>query len=189
MTEIALKLLKFPAIRILRVSPLVPVALLPMLVLAGFILVILWVSFQTGVIGTAQAQYTLDNYRAVFADPLAYGSFLNTLVFLAAFFTTLFAMAIGLPIAWLAERTTIGGKPIIYGIMTVGLLIPGIFVAMGWTFIAHPRIGFLNRWLVSLFGLPEGPINIGTPFGMGFVQERNLSPLAFIFTVQMFPAQ
>jgi len=186
MTEIALKLFRFPAIRILRVSPLVPVALLPMLVLLGFILVIVWVSFQTGIIGTAQSQYTLDNYRAVFADPLAYGSFLNTLVFAAS--TTLFAMAIGLPIAWLAERTTIGGKPIIYGIMTMGLLIPGIFVAMGWTFIAHPRIGFVNHWLISLFGLEEGPINIGTPFGMGFVQGLNLAPLAFIFTVQMFRA-
>ena len=186
MTEIALKLFRFPAIRILRVSPLVPVVLLPMLVLLGFILVIVWVSFQTGIIGTAQSQYTLDNYRAVFADPLAYGSFLNTLVFAAS--TTLFAMAIGLPIAWLAERTTIGGKPIIYGIMTMGLLIPGIFVAMGWTFIAHPRIGFVNHWLISLFGLEEGPINIGTPFGMGFVQGLNLAPLAFIFTVQMFRA-
>jgi iron(III) transport system permease protein len=186
MTELALRLFKFPAIRILRLSPLVPIALLPMLVLAGFILVILWVSFQTGVIGTAQAQYTLDNYRAVFADPLAYSSLLNTLVFATA--TTLFAMAIGLPIAWLTERTTIGGKPIIYGIMTVGLLIPGIFVAMGWTFIAHPRIGFLNQWLVWLFGLDEGPINIGTPIGMGFVQGLNLAPLAFIFTVQMFRA-
>ena len=186
MTEIALRLFRFPSIRWLRISPLVPVALLPMLVLAGFILVIVWVSFQTGVIGTAQSQYTLDNYRAVFADPLAYSSFLNTLVFAAS--TTLFAMAIGLPIAWLAERTTIGGKQIIYGIMTVGLLIPGIFVAMGWTFIAHPRIGFVNHWLVSLFGLEEGPINIGTPFGMGFVQGLNLAPLAFIFTVQMFRA-
>ena len=186
MTEIALRLFRFPSIRWLRISPLVPVALLPMIVLAGFILVIVWVSFQTGIIGTAQSQYTLDNYRAVFADPLAYGSFLNTLVFAAS--TTFFAMAIGLPIAWLAERTTIGGKPIIYGIMTMGLLIPGIFVAMGWTFIAHPRIGFLNLWLVSLFGLEEGPINIGTPFGMGFVQGLNLAPLAFIFTVQMFRA-
>jgi iron(III) transport system permease protein len=157
-----------------------------MLALAGFILVIFWVSFQSGIIGTAQATYTLDNYRAVFADPLAYSSFLNTLVFAAS--TTLFAMVIGLPIAWLAERTTIRGKPVIYGIMTVGLLIPGIFVAMGWTFIAHPRIGFLNQWLVSLLGLDEGPINIGTPFGMGFVQGLNLAPLAFIFTVQMFRA-
>ena len=186
MTEIALRLFKFPAIRILRVSPLLPVALVPMFALAGFIVVIVWVSFQTGVIGTAQSQYTLDNYRAVFADPLAYSSFLNTLVFASS--TTLFAMSIGLPIAWLAERTTIGGKPIIYGIMTVGLLIPGIFIAMGWTFIAHPRIGFLNHWLVRLFGLDEGPINIGTPFGMGFVQGLNLAPLAFIFTVQMFRA-
>lgn len=186
MTEIALRLFKFPAIRTLRVSPLVPMALLPMIALAGFIVVIVWVSFQTGVIGTPQASYTLDNYRAVFTDPLVYGALLNTLVFAAS--TTLFAMAIGLPIAWLAERTTIGGKPIIYGIMTVGLLIPGIFVAMGWTFIAHPRIGFVNQWLVSLLGLENGPINIGTPLGMGFVQGLNLAPLAFIFTVQMFRA-
>ncbi len=186
MAEMALRLLKFPRARTIRLSPLVPVALLPMLALSGFILVVVWVSFQTGIIGTAQSRYTLDNYRAVFADPLAYSALLNTIVFAAS--TTLFAIAIGLPIAWLAERTTIGGKPIIYGIMTVGLLIPGIFVAMGWTFIAHPRIGFVNQWLVSLLGLENGPINIGTPLGMGFVQGLNLAPLAFIFTVQMFRA-
>lgn len=186
MAELALRLLRFPGAGRIRVSPLLPMALLPMIALAGFIVVIVWVSFQTGVIGTPQASYTLDNYRDVFADPLVYGALLNTLVFAVS--TTLFAMAIGLPIAWLAERTTIGGKPIIYGIMTVGLLIPGIFVAMGWTFIAHPRIGFVNQWLVSLLGLENGPINIGTPLGMGFVQGLNLAPLAFIFTVQMFRA-
>lgn len=186
MAELALRLLRFPGAGRIRVSPLLPIALLPMIALFGFIVVIVWVSFQTGVIGTPQASYTLDNYRDVFADPLVYGALLNTLVFAVS--TTLFAMAIGLPIAWLAERTTIGGKPIIYGIMTVGLLIPGIFVAMGWTFIAHPRIGFVNQWLVSLLGLENGPINIGTPLGMGFVQGLNLAPLAFIFTVQMFRA-
>lgn len=186
MVEMALRLPKFPRAGRLRVSPLLPIALLPMVALTGFILVTLWVSFQTGIIGTPQATYTLDNYRAVFTDPLVYGVLLNTLVF--AFATTIFAMAIGLPIAWLTERTTIGGKPLIYGIMTVGLLIPGIFVAMGWTFIAHPRIGFVNHWLVSLLGLESGPINIGTPLGMGFVQGLSLAPLAFILTVQMFRA-
>lgn len=186
MAELALRLLRFPGAGRIRVSPLLPMALLPMIALAGFIVVIVWVSFQTGVIGTPQATYTLDNYRAVFTDPLVYGVLLNTLVF--AFATTIFAMAIGLPIAWLTERTTIGGKTLIYGIMTVGLLIPGIFVAMGWTFIAHPRIGFVNHWLVSLLGLESGPINIGTPIGMGFVQGLSLAPLAFILTVQMFRA-
>ena len=186
MAELALRLLRFPGAGRIRVSPLLPMALLPMIALAGFIVVIVWVSFQTGVIGTPQASYTLDNYRAVFTDPLVYGALLNTLVFAAS--STLFAMAIGLPIAWLTERTTIGGKPLIYGIMTVGLLIPGIFVAMGWTFIAHPRIGFLNRWLVDWLGLEQAPINIGAPVGMGFVQGLSLAPLAFILTVQMFRA-
>ncbi|MBI2359681.1 MAG: iron ABC transporter permease [Deltaproteobacteria bacterium] len=163
---------------------MLPVALVPMIFLVGFILVVFWVSFQTGVIGTQSSAYTLDNYRAVFADPLVYGALANTLMFAAV--TTVVAMVIGLPIAWLTERTTIDGKTLIYAIMTVGLLIPGIFVAMGWTFVAHPRIGFLNHWLVNFFGFEKGPINIGSPIGMGFIQGLNLAPLAFILTVQMF---
>lgn len=155
-----------------------------MLLLVAFIIVVFWVSFQTGIIGTADSEYTLDNYRTVFADPLAYGALVNTLIFAAT--TTVFALLIGIPIAWLTERTTIGAKTLIYAIMTVGLLIPGIFVAMGWTFVAHPRIGFLNHWLMSLFDLDRALINIGSPMGMGFVQGLNLAPLAFILTVQMF---
>ena len=58
--------------------------------------------------------------------------------------------------------------------MTLGLLIPGIYTAMGWTMIAHPRIGLVNRWLVDLFNLDDGPINIATPIGMGFVQGLSL---------------
>ncbi len=184
--QIALRTLRITGIRKIRVSPLVPIALVPMLVLLALIFVVIWVSFTSGTIGTADSAYTLENYRDVFADPLVYSALGNTLVF--ATVTTFFAMVIGLPIAWLTERTTLGGKPLIYSIMTLGLLIPGIFVAMGWTFIAHPRIGFLNYWLVYLFGFESGPINIGTPFGMGFVQGLNLTPLAFILTIQMFRA-
>jgi len=186
--QTALRLSGFPSIsfRRVQVSPLVLIAMAPMLVLLAFIFVILWVSFLTGTIGTADSSYTLENYRDVFTDRLIYSAIGNTLIFATA--TTFFAMVIGLPIAWLTERTTIGGKPLIYATMTLGLLIPGIFIAMGWTFIAHPRIGFVNLWLIDLFGLESGPINIGTPFGMGFVQGLNLTPLAFILTIQMFRA-
>jgi len=157
-----------------------------MALLAVFILVILWVSFQSGTLGTADTAYTLQNYKEVFTDPEVYDVLWNTLFFASS--TVFFAMLIGLPISWLTERTTIPGKPLIYVIMTLGLLIPGIFVAMGWTFIAHPRIGFLNIWLINLFDLQDGPINIATPIGMGFVQGLNLAPLAFILTTQMFRA-
>lgn len=162
------------------------VALAPMVLIALFVAAMFWMSFQRGVFGTAQAFYTFDNYRELFTDPFLLGVLKNTVAFTLS--TTFFALAIGLPIAWLAERTTLPGKTAVYTIMTLGLLIPGIYTAMGWTLIAHPRIGILNRWLIDLFGLERAPINIATPFGMGFVQGLSLASLAFILTAQMFRA-
>lgn len=165
---------------------LVSLASIPMAVIALLVAVMFWVSLQKGAFGTPSAIYTLGNYQEVFSDPFVYRVFANTLIFTAT--TTFFALLIGLPIAWLAERTTIPGKTLIYAFMTLGLLIPGIYTAMGWTLIAHPRIGILNRWLVELLDLSDGPINIATPVGMGFVQGLSLSALAFILTAQMFRA-
>ena len=184
MTEAALKFSGF--IRRQAPSPLLSLALIPMAVILVLVLVMFWISLQKGAFGTPSATYTLGNYREVFSDPLLYHVTTNTVIFTVT--TTFFALLFGLPIAWLAERTTIAGKTLIYVIMTLGLLIPGIYTAMGWTLIAHPRIGILNRWLVDLFELSDGPINIATPIGMGFVQGLSLSALAFILTAQMFRA-
>jgi iron(III) transport system permease protein len=72
--------------------------------------------------------------------------------------------------------------------MGVGLLIPGIYTAMGWTFLAHPRIGWLNFLLSAYLGTDGFALNIGTPVGMGFLQGLNLVPLAFVMSSQMFRA-
>lgn len=165
---------------------LLSLAALPMAVILVLVIAMFWVSVQKGALGTPSAVYTLDNYGEVFGDPFVVKVVINTLVFTLS--ATLVALCIGLPIAWLVERTTLPGKTFLYAIMTLGLLIPGIYTAMGWTLIAHPRIGLLNRWLVDLFNLDDGPINIATPIGMGFVQGLSLAALAFILTSQMFRA-
>jgi iron(III) transport system permease protein len=171
----------------IQISPLVlSISLAPMTLIVAFVTVMFWVSFQKGIFGTASAIYTLGNYRELLTDPFVLQVIKNTLVFAVS--STLVALVIGLPIAWLVERTTLSGKTLVYTIMTLGLLIPGIYTAMGWTLIAHPRIGILNRWLVDLFALERGPINIATPIGMGFVQGLSLASLAFILTAQMFRA-
>lgn len=167
-------------------SPLLLLALIPILVTTLFVAVLVWVSLQRGVIGTASATYTLENYTTLFGDPFVYRVLLNTAIFTVA--ATFFSLLLGLPIAWLAERTTLPGKAVLYAIMTLGLLIPGIYTAMGWTFIAHPRIGLLNQWLMGAFGLSEAPIDIATPVGMGFIQGLSLASLGFVLTVQMFRA-
>jgi len=167
-------------------SALLSLALVPLLVILILVAVMFWVSLQQGAFGTPSATYTLANYREVLTDPFIYVVVTNTAIF--TFTATFFALLFGLPMAWLAERTTIPGKTLIYALMTLGLLIPGIYTAMGWTLIAHPRIGILNRWLMDLFDLSDGPINIATPVGMGFVQGLSLAALAFILTAQMFRA-
>ena len=170
-----------------QTSPaLLALAALPMAVILVLVIAMFWVSLQKGALGTPSAIYTLANYREVFADPFIIGVAVNTLIFTVT--ATIVALLFGLPVAWLVERTTLPGKTLLYAIMTLGLLIPGIYTAMGWTLIAHPRIGFVNRWLVDLFNLDEGPINIATPIGMGFVQGLSLAALAFILTSQMFRA-
>lgn len=170
-----------------NMSPaLILLAALPMFVILVLVTTLIWISFQTGILGTSDAVYTLNNYSEVFDDPIFFEAVYNTIVF--SITATVVAMAIGLPIAWVTERTTMGGKSWVYVIMTLGLLIPGIYTAMGWMFLAHQRIGFLNRWAVQLFGFSEAPLNIATPVGMGFVQGLSLAALGFILTAQMFRA-
>ena len=165
---------------------LIALAALPMLVIIVLVTVLIWISFQSGILGTADAVYTLNNYVEVFEDSIFMEAVVNTVIF--SITATIVAMAIGLPIAWVTERTTLAGKSWIYVIMTMGLLIPGIYTAMGWIFLAHERIGFLNRWAVQIFGFSGPPLSIATPIGMGFVQGLSLAALGFILTAQMFRA-
>ena len=128
----------------LRSSPLLlALAAAPMIVIVIMVVALIWISFQTGVVGTPKATYTIKNYAEILGDPFVLKVVWNTVLFTLA--TTFTALVLGLPIAWLTERTTMPGKGLVYTIMTLGLLIPGIYTAMGWTFIAHTRIGFLNR--------------------------------------------
>jgi iron(III) transport system permease protein len=159
-------------------------ALLPMVALFAIVAVFVWVSAQTGVLGTTESEYSLENYRTLFGDSFVLEVLENTLVF--AVVTTFVSLVIGLPVAWITERTTIHPKELIYAMMTTGLLVPPIFIGMGWTFIAHERIGFLNKALIALFGLESGPINIESLFGMGLIEGLTLAPLAFVLSVQVF---
>jgi len=168
------------------VSPLALVAMAPMVVLAILVAGLLWISLQQGIIGTVAAHYTLDNYTSLILDSAFPLVLLNTALFAAT--TTMTALAIGLSVAWLVERTNLNGKAGVYTLLSTGVLIPGIYVAMGWTFVAHPRIGFVNTWLQQAFGATAPTLDMTSPVGMGFVQGLSLVPVTFILSVQTFRA-
>ena len=118
---------------------MVGVAIIFSLLILAPLLVIFWLSFFDGSPLDPIAAYSLKNYAAVFAEPFTYRILWNTAEF------SLIALAVaflfGLPTAWLVERTDFPGKTVLLTLMTIGLLIPGFAVAMGWLFLLHPRIG------------------------------------------------
>lgn len=148
--------------------------------------IVLWLSFREGEPGDPDAFYTLANYSSMLRDALAWQALANTLGF--SIVTLAVSFLFGLPSAWLVERTDISGKPAIYTVMTLGLLLPGFASAMGWLFLLHPRIGLVNTWLEAQLGLASPPFNIASLVGMGWVQGLNLAPVTFIMTAAVFRA-
>jgi iron(III) transport system permease protein len=150
----------------------------------AMVAVVIWLSFVDGLPGDPHLSYSLAHYREILFDAFTYRVFANTLIFstISLFVSLLF----GLPLAWLMERTDFPGKPLVYTLMTVGLLVPGFAVALGWVFLLHPRVGIVNQLLISTFGLREAPINIVNIVGMGMIEGLSLSPVIFIMTAVVF---
>ncbi len=122
----------------------------------------------------------LENYRAVWGDPATYKVFSNTFVYVAG--ATALGISIAALLAWLAERTSISGKVIIYAGVPLTLAMPGMLQAMAYVLLLSPRIGFLNKAIEPL-GL--GPINIYTLGGMIFIEGLRLVPTAFLMLVPL----
>ncbi|HZR98394.1 MAG TPA: iron ABC transporter permease [Chloroflexota bacterium] len=161
-----------------RPNAMVLLALVPAAIIVGLLLLVVWISFRESVTSDA---LTLRHYASLYTDPFAYSALLNTIGFTAV--TLFVALVLGVPIAWLVERTDIRGKSGIITVMTMSVLIPGFFTAMGWLFLAHPRIGMLNQIAMNVFGLQSGPFSVVNIPGMGFIQGLNLASLIFIMTV------
>jgi iron(III) transport system permease protein len=152
----------------------------------GLLVTVFWLSFLQGQPGTPDAYFTLENYVKLYADPFVLTALANTIGF--GLTSMCVGLAFGLAIAWLVERTDLPAKPLIFTCMTVGLLIPSFFLAMGWLFLLHPRIGLINQAIMALTGLAEGPFNVQTVVGMGWVHGLSMAPLAFILTSASFRA-
>jgi iron(III) transport system permease protein len=155
-------------------------ALLPVI---GLLLVIFWMGFWQNGPGEPVV-YTLSHYRNILTDSFTFKTLLNTLGFAST--TVVISLFFAIPIAWLVERTDLPGKEFVFTLMAVGALVPTFFTAMGWVFLLHPRIGVVNRIFVDAFGVTQGPFNIASIIGMGWVEGLGLSSLAFIMIVATY---
>ena len=158
-------------------NPAVALAMVIGSIIGMMLLVVAYLSFYEGLPGMPGGLLTTAHYVELIRDRLAVRMANNTLIYTIT--AVFIALLFGVLIAWLAERTEIGGRDFIYTGMTAGLLIPTFFPAMGWLFLLHPRIGFLNLWLKQWTD-ENFSLNIATPIGMGWVEGITLAPVVFI---------
>jgi iron(III) transport system permease protein len=166
--------------------------LLPYAVLAGVTaMVVVPLAFLIlGSFSTARlpTDFTLDqlgirNYVKVWTDPQTYAVFKNTILYVAG--ATSIGISAAAFLAWLVERTNLPGKIWIYASVPMTLAMPGLLQAMAWVLLLSPRSGFLNRWLIDLFGLSAAPFDIYSLGGMAFVEGLRLAPTAFLMLVPL----
>jgi iron(III) transport system permease protein len=125
----------------------------------------------------------LTNYIKVWSDPGTYAVLSNTLWF--ALGSTAYGIVIAACLAFLVERTNIPGKIWIYAGVPMTLAMPGMLQSMAWVLLASPRIGFINKGLMDVFGLTAPPFNIYTMQGMIFIEGLRMVPTAFLMLVPL----
>lgn len=126
---------------------------------------------------------TLANYRDAWLDSDHMRLFTNTFLYVAG--ATFIGTSVAAVLAWLVERTDMPFKALVYAGVPMTLAVPGMLQAMAWVLLLSPRIGFLNKGLMDVFGLQSMPLNIYSLWGMVFVEGLRLVPTAFLMLIPL----
>ncbi len=120
----------------------------------------------------------LAEAASVFSRPWFWPVLFNTIVIVGV--STVFALMIGATLAWVNVRTDAGIGFAGTLMPIIPLLIPNVAMAIGWVFIAAPRVGFLNGMLAHLPDWMSFQVNIYTWSGLIFVYTINAVPYVYL---------
>lgn len=104
--------------------------------------------------------------------------------FLIVGLTTVGAVFVGFVLAWLNERTDANLGFIGLVMPIVPLFVPGVALAIGWVFLAAPRVGFINAFLAGLPGIGRDGLNLRVDIyswaGLVWVYVLNAVPAVYL---------
>jgi len=126
--------------------------------------------------------FTLRFFREAYASIGLGEMALNSLVF--AIGSTLLSMTLGTSLAYLAVRTDVPLRRLIFAASLVPLIIPGILHTVAWILLFSPRTGLFNLVLEPILG--PGAFNIFSMQGMILVEGLHLSPIVFLLMAAAF---
>ncbi len=110
--------------------------------------------------------------------PDTYQALKNSLVI--ALGTTITSTIVGVFFAWLIARTDLPFKRLMKALFMVPFMLPSFICAMAWKVLLSPRSGYINKILMTMFGLETAPIDIMSLGGIIAIETMYLFPFVFL---------
>ena len=126
--------------------------------------------------GDRPAQWTLENFRAIWTPELGSAA-LNTLI--VSLGGTAVAMTFGCGLAWLGARTNVPWKALVHLSGVMPLFLSLLVAAVTWSLLGAGYSGYLNIIFRSV-GIPFG-IEMRSLAGIALVEGIYYAPYAYIF--------
>ena len=124
--------------------------------------------------------FSVEPYVNVLTADYLGGILSNTAIMTVG--TTLAAIAIGVPMAWIVARTDTPMKGLVHLVALVPFITPPMVGAITWSYLGSPNTGFLNVAWMMLTGTEEPLFNIYSMGGLIWVMALYLTPYTFLFT-------
>jgi len=144
----------------------------------GFL--VLWPLFWlfAGTISSATDSLTLSHWRSALATPQIMKAAWNTIMVSCT--GTVLAVAIGVPLAYLAARTDLPGARFFELMSLAPFITPPIVSGVAWTILADREGGLLN---LPLVGWTDARFNVLSLEGLVFVSTLYMVPFVFFIVV------
>ncbi|MHC1728288.1 MAG: ABC transporter permease [Syntrophobacteraceae bacterium] len=146
--------------------------LILLVVVAIPVVLIFWTSFVVN--GELNIRDILD----ILSQRDTYEALRNSIIIAAG--TTFFSTIIGVFFAWLVSRTDLPLKGTMKVMFLVPFMLPSFIGALAWKMLLSPRSGYINQFLMKVFGLSESIFNIYGFWGIIAVESMYLFPFVFI---------
>ncbi|HBI52336.1 MAG TPA: iron ABC transporter permease [Ruminococcaceae bacterium] len=126
----------------------------------------------------AEGSFSLDAFTRIYSTSMNWSCVLNTLI--TASLSMVFGVLIAFPLAFLVGRTNLYGRKLFRTLFLMTYMVPPYVGAMAWLRLLNPKVGTLNVFLESIFGLSEAPFDIYSIGGLVWVLTTFYYPYAFI---------
>ena len=123
-------------------------------------------------------------FTEVIADKGNVGAMWNTIK--VGVGATIIGTIMGVFFAWLVGRSDIPTKGFMKIMFDIPYMFPPFFGAMAWDLMLNRRSGYINKWIVSTFGIKRSPLNINSIWGIIFVECCYYFPFVYKQVVNAF---